>query len=100
MCLVKAHVSPPDALSPRLRPLPGLLQPSLYGGQLGHLLREAQEEHAKLPVPPPPSPVLLGAAQQHRATGTVSGPPVPLEEDRSWRLRRHEVRKQACREEG
>jgi len=53
-----------------------------------------------LPVQQPSSPVLLGAAQQHRATGTASVPSVPLEEDRSWRHRRQEFRKQACREAG
>ena len=83
-----------------MRPFPGTLQSSLYGGKLCHLLRDAQEEHARLPVKPPQSPVLLGAAQKHLATCKASGPPVPMSEDRSWRQRQHDVRQQACREKG
>jgi hypothetical protein len=76
--LGKAHVYPHDDTSPRMRPFPGTLLPSLYGSKLGHLLREAKEEHTMLPVKQPPSLVLLGAAQKHLATCKAYVPPVPL----------------------
>jgi arylsulfatase len=61
-----------------MRPFQGTIQPSLYGGKLFPLLRDAKEEHAMLPVKQPQSPVLQGAAHKHLATFKAYVPPVPM----------------------